>query len=248
MKSKSSKTLPLRWYDPILLLIIPPIVALLIKLWMLSCRVVHIQGYEKAAKALSKSGNKAIFTCWHQRMSYHFHHGRRHRLTMMISQSRDGEYASRVAKFLGFKNVRGSSTRGGSIALRQMTQMVKEGERAGMLADGPLGPARVAKMGSVIMAWETEAPIIPLVWGVDRCWVLNSWDRYILPKPFSRVVVNYPEPFWVPPSTKKEDFEDYRRILEDRLNQATRWCDEYFGSERPWRKVKPEGVPEIGPL
>lgn len=117
-----------------------------------------------------------------------------------------------------------------------------------MLADGPLGPARVAKIGSVIMARDGNAPLIPVLWGADRCWVLNSWDRYLIPKPFAKVVIHYAKPIWVPSSATGKELEKYRKLFEDRLNEGTRLCDKYFGPERPWRKVKKEGVPEIGPI
>jgi lysophospholipid acyltransferase (LPLAT)-like uncharacterized protein len=238
MKSKSPEKIRLRWYDPILLWIFPPIAALLIKLLMLSCRVIKVEGQEGFRQALERSGEKVVYATWHQRMPYHFHHfGSRH-LTMMISQSRDGEYAARIARWLGFKNVRGSSTRGGSVALKEMTQKIREGEPGGMLADGPLGPPRVAKTGSVVMARDAEAPLIPVLWGADRCWALNTWDRYLVPKPFARVVIFYAEPIWIPRSAQGENLEAYRQLFEKRLNQGTRWCDEQFGPERPWRKIK----------
>jgi lysophospholipid acyltransferase (LPLAT)-like uncharacterized protein len=129
-----------------------------------------------------------------------------------------------------------------------MISRIKQGEIAGMLADGPQGPARVVKVGSVLAARSAQVPIIPLVWGANRCWALNSWDRYLIPKPFAKIVICYGEPTWIPESAKREILERFRLLVEERLNQATRWCDEQFGVERPWRKVEEEGMPEIGPL
>ena len=224
------------WHNPILLRLIPPLAALLIKLLMFSCRVVRVEGKERGREALGRSGGRAVYATWHQRMSYHFHYfGSRH-LTIMISQSRDGEYATRVAKWLGFKNVRGSSTRGGPDALKELIQELKKGEIGGMLADGPLGPPRVAKIGSVIMARDAEVPLICVLWGADRCWIFNSWDRYLVPKPFARIVIYYAEPIWVPNSAEGEELEKHRCLFEERLNQGTAWCDKHFGEERPWRK------------
>jgi lysophospholipid acyltransferase (LPLAT)-like uncharacterized protein len=247
MKSKIKNLCSLRWFDPIFLWIIPQLAALLIKIHMLSCRVVKVEGLERHWEALEHSDGKVIYITWHQRMSYHFHHMGPLHLTMMISNSRDGEYAARVAQWLGFRNVRGSSTRGGTAALKKMTRKVTEGEPAGVLTDGPLGPARVVKSGALFMARNTEAPLIPVLWGADRCWTLNTWDRYLIPKPFARISICYAEPIWIPPSAKGEELEDYRRQVEDIMNRATRWCDEYFGQERPWRKVKKNGTPEFGP-
>lgn len=227
---------PFRWYDPVLLRIVPPLAALLIKLLMLSCRVVRIHGLEKAQEAVSQTKGGAVYATWHQRMSYHFHHfGSRH-VTMMISRSRDGEYAARMARWLGFRNVRGSSSRGGGRALREIIERMRQGEIGGMLADGPQGPPRTAKMGSVIMARDAGVPLIPVLWGADRCWMFNSWDRYLVPKPFARVVVRYDEPLWIPAHAAGDALESYRKRFEDELNRGTRWCDEEFGEERPWRK------------
>ena len=248
MKEKTNAQPPLRWYDHLLLKLIPPVVALVIKLLMLSCRVILVEGEERAARAVARAGGGAVYATWHQRMSYHFHYfGSRH-LTMMISQSRDGEYAARIAAWLGFKNVRGSSTRGGSKALKELIEKIGEGEIGGMLADGPLGPPRAAKMGSVVMARDAGVPLIPVLWGADRCWIVNSWDRYLVPKPFSRIAIYYAEPISIPLSAEGEALEVFRRLFEQRMNEGTRRCDRWFGPERPWRKVTEQGVPEVGPL
>lgn len=225
-----------RWYDGLTLRTIPPILALVIKMWMVSCRVVTVRGLEKEKAALARSGGGAVYVTWHQRISYHFHYLCARNLTVMISQSRDGEYAARLATWLGFRNVRGSSTRGGSTALKEMVTLIQGGEAGGMLADGPLGPPRVAKIGSVIIARNAGVPMIPILWGADRCWVLNSWDRFLMPKPYARIVVSCGDPIWVPQETDGEGLESYRRALEDSLNREARWCDEQFGPERPWRK------------
>jgi hypothetical protein len=224
-------------------------VAFLIRLFLFTCREVKVEGQQREAAALAKSGGGAVYAIWHQRMFYHFRKATRHgHPFIMISQSRDGEYAARVAQWLGFRTVRGSSTRGGFKALRELTQKLKQGAQGGMLADGPLGPARVLKMGSLFLARDAQVPLMAVLWGGDRCWTLNSWDRYLIPKPFSRIVLYYPEPMWIPATAKGEELEQHRRVFEQRLNEATRWCDEYFGVERPWRKVKKKGVPEIGPI
>ena len=132
---------------------------------------------------------------------------------MMISRSRDGEYVAQVAAWLGFKSVRGSSSLGGLRALKALGKKIREGEIGGMLADGPQGPARVAKVGSVLIARDAEIPIIPVVWSADRCWIFNSWDRYLVLKPFARVAIFYAEPLWIPRSTRAEKLEEYRRLF-----------------------------------
>lgn len=248
MDNRDKNRSQLRWYDHILLHLISPLAALLIKALMLTCRVIKVEGEEKAADIIRKTGGGAVYATWHQRMSYHFHYFGSRRVTIMISQSRDGEYAATIAKWVGFKNVRGSSTRGGSQALKEMINRVRNGAIGGMLADGPQGPPRVAKTGSVVLARDASVPLIPVVWGADRCWTFNSWDRYIVPKPLSRVVIFYAEPLIIPLDTKDKDLKEFRRIFESRLNRATSWCDEQFGFERPWRKASGKGISETGPL
>ena len=244
----SKKRDQFRWYDILTLRLVPPLAALIIKIWMLSCRVVRREGLDEVKEALLRSGGGAVYATWHQRMSYHFHYfGSRH-LSVMISQSRDGEYAARVAAWLGFRNVRGSSTRGGTRALKELVPKIKKGAIGAMLADGPQGPAREAKIGSIIMARDAGVPLIPTLWGADRCWMLNSWDRYLIPKPFARIALYFGDPIWVPLEADGESLESYRRLFEDSLNHGARWCDEQFGSERPWRKVKDAGTSETGPL
>ncbi|MFO8088410.1 MAG: lysophospholipid acyltransferase family protein [Desulfatiglandaceae bacterium] len=240
---------PLRWYDPILLATVPPLVGVLISSLMHSYRLSAKFGEKAAEAALKRSGGRAVYATWHQRMSYHFHYFGKLHLLMMISGSRDGEYAARLASCAGFRYVRGSSTRGGSQALKDMVGKLNGGfDSAGMLADGPQGPPRVVKMGSLIIARDTGLPLIGVLWGADRCWTFNSWDRYLVPKPFSRIVIKYTKPMWIPTGTSGPALEDLRVEFERRLNGAARFCDLYFGSEHPWRRAKSDDTPEIGPI
>lgn len=232
----------LRSYDRCVLRVLPPLVALVIRVYLGLCRVVTVQGETVQADAVARSEGRAVFATWHQRMLFLARYFSRRRLTVMISQSRDGEYGARIAGRLGFDNVRGSSTRGGIRALRKLSALLARGARAGILADGPQGPARVAKIGAVLLARDAAAPLIPVVWAADRCWVVNSWDRYMIPKPFARVAVCYGQPIWVPPKTRGDKLEAYRLLLEERLNAAARHADRLFGKERPCRREKDAGA------
>ncbi len=238
-----------RWYDPIVFKILLPIAAFILRLLLLSYRLVRIEGAELEKEALKKSGGKAVYCSWHQRLAFHPRYLSKKGVTVMVSQSRDGEFAARLINALGLGDVRGSSTRGGMAALVKLTQKIIKGEtNGGMVVDGPLGPPRVAKMGAVLLAKRSKAPLIPLMWGTDRCWVLNSWDRFIIPKPFAKIVFCHSEPIWVPEDAEDDALEKYKGLLQDRLNTAAKWCDEQFGEEKPWRKVKEAGIPETGPI
>jgi lysophospholipid acyltransferase (LPLAT)-like uncharacterized protein len=236
-----------RGVDAFLMAVLPALAALAIKTLLFTCRVVKNEGMERHDEAIRRSGGGGVYVTWHQRMSYFFYFGGSHHVTTMVSRSRDGEYVARLASRLGFRTVRGSSSRGGARAVRELIRRIREGELGGMLADGPQGPPRVAKPGTLIIARDSRVPIIPVLWGADRCWTFNSWDRYLLPKPFARIVLFAAEPLWIPENAGGKDLEGYRLLLEERMNQGTRWCDEQFGAQRPWRKATEEGMPETGP-
>jgi lysophospholipid acyltransferase (LPLAT)-like uncharacterized protein len=225
-----------KWYDPIILWILIPFFSPFIRLLFLSCRVVRLKGLENEKKAIETSGDRVIYASWHQRLFYHIHRLKTRRVRVMISQSRDGEYVARLINRLGLKDVRGSSTRGGVDALKDLARHMKNGANGGMIPDGPTGPSREAKIGTIILAHMTGAPIIPISWGADRCWVFNSWDRFMIPKPFARISYYYGEPIYVPRSARGPGMEEYRKILDQRLNDMARWCDEAFGEERPSKK------------
>ncbi len=248
MPLKKAVQLKTQWYDPLLFQVVFPLFALLIKMLMLSYRIIRVEGKDRAEEALSRAGGRAIFASWHQRVVVPVPHLIRRKVTVMVSRSRDGEYAARLLHAFGLKVVRGSSTHGGIDALSELIQKIMEGRSGGMVIDGPVGPARVAKIGAVFMAQKAGVPIIPLSYGADRCWVLKSWDRFMIPKPFARVILRYEEPIWVESSGDGKEMESCRRLLEDRLNKGNTRCDKQLGDERPWRKIMRPGVPETGPV
>jgi len=233
MVHKDSIKSAFKWYDPILFGILIPIFSIFIRLLFLSCRVVRLEGADYEEKAIDMSGDKVIYASWHQRLFYHVHRLRRRRVIVMISRSRDGEYIARLVNWLGLRDVRGSSTRGGVDALKDLVRQMRDGANGGMIPDGPTGPPREAKIGTIILGRMTGAPIIPISWGADRCWIFNSWDRFMIPKPFARISYYYGEPILVPHSARVPDLEEFRKLLDERLNYITRQCDDVFGEQRP---------------
>jgi len=220
-----------RWYDPLLLEFVPPLVAVLTKALLSTCAIIYIEGED--------TSGPCIYVSWHQRMSFFARYLAKKNPIILISQSRDGEYGARIARYLGFGYVRGSSTRGGIKALRQIIEHLKKGRPVGILADGPLGPPRVVKTGPVLIASKSGAPIIPLMWSCNRFWLLNSWDRYMIPKPFSKIVIRHGDPLLVPSRLiLPEELEYYRKRLQNILNDYTKWCDEFFGVRIPCKKEK----------
>jgi lysophospholipid acyltransferase (LPLAT)-like uncharacterized protein len=206
--------------------------ALVIKLLSRSCSVEIVSGGRDSLSG-SWAGQTPIFVAWHQRMFAFFEIlGKRH-VGVMISRSRDGELVSRAAEHLGFRSFRGSSTRGSVGALRSLLGALAKRRPVGFLADGPKGPARRAKMGPIAAGRDRGDPIVPLAWNADRKWVLNSWDRYYVPKPFARIVVYIGEPVRVPPGAGRDEMERKRAELEGVLDRLSERADRHFPTRDP---------------
>lgn len=163
-------------------------------IWVLrlTCRIEVVAGSSHADAALAYG---VIIPCgWHQQIvaSGLFLHSLTPRglvLGFLISPSREGEFVSRVATHHGTYTMRGSSSRTGSEALAALEEGTDQGISPMMYADGPRGPARVFKPGSVILSQRTGTPIMPVATAIDRYWQLNSWDKNRIPKPFARITV-----------------------------------------------------------
>lgn len=219
----------MRIWEKVLLKTVPPAAAFLIKHWCGTCRVVERINEEGERNAV-KACNGAVYATWHQRMFYFFEDfGNRH-IVMMISNSKDGDYANDVALRLGFLSVRGSRKKDGHKAMHQLIDLLRQGgHSAGMMVDGPEGPPRVLKMGTVIIARDTGKPIIPMMYGARRRFALISWDRYIIPVPFTDIVIYHGSPIFVPPHASEEECEQIRLHVEHVMNGMADVCDSFWG-------------------
>ena len=186
---------------------------------------------EAGIKRHLREGGKAIAAIWHQRilavLDYAGSFGE-FSPAVMISQSRDGEMIADVYRRLNFRPVRGSSSRGGRKALAAMVADLAEHPFAVHVVDGPRGPRGVVKAGLISMAQHSGVPIVPVAISVTRAWVLNSWDRFLIPKPFSTVFVRWGAPIPVPTDLDDATFELLRSEVESTLRQfqddADRQC------------------------
>lgn len=115
----------------------------------------------------------------------------------LISRHADGEVIARIVEGLGYRTVRGSTSRGGVRALLETAQLVNDGITVGFTPDGPRGPRHVFAPGALIVAQRTGRPIIALGATASRAWRLRSWDRHLVPKPFATVTIRYSEPQYV---------------------------------------------------
>lgn len=167
-----------------------------------------------------------LWALWHETILMSVWHHRDQDVHVMISASRDGELISTIARFFGYSPVRGSSSRGGKEATREMLAHLQEGKRCAITPDGPRGPRRELKMGVVNLARLTGCPVVAFGFAAEHCWRLKSWDRFIVPKPFSRAVFVYGEPVRVP-REGGEDGEYFKRIQAE-LDRVTAEAEAFF--------------------
>src|SRR5215470_14464349 len=162
----------------------------------------------------------AIYCFWHRAMIPSAFHFRNMQIGIMISRSFDGECIARIVEKLGFRPVRGSSSRGGAGALMGMRQELELGHPAVFTADGPRGPLYVAKRGPVLLAQKTGYRICCFHVALERAWILNSWDRMMIPKPFSRASFYITSPLEVPQDANDEQLEACRQKVQADLDRA----------------------------
>jgi lysophospholipid acyltransferase (LPLAT)-like uncharacterized protein len=161
-----------------------------------------------------------IGVMWHEDLLFYGYLFRGTGFTVLASRSRDGELGARVARGLGIRTVRGSSSRGGEDALHELIELARRGESVGFIADGPRGPRHVAKMGPIIAAKLSGRPIVPLACAMTRATRTRSWDRTRIPLPFGRIVCRAGELITVPPDASREECEQLRQRLQDELVEA----------------------------
>lgn len=179
-------------------------------------------GHIDAARAIH--GN-IVWAFWHGRLMGLLHAHREQGIHILASRHRDGEMLGLTIRRFGYGHVRGSSTRGGAGAIRELTRVIRSGNDVGLTVDGPRGPARVVKPGAVEVARLTGAPVVPLTSGALHRRCFSSWDTFELPAPFTRILVIYGPPVVVPRDAGKDVVEAKRRELEDSLNEITDRAD-----------------------
>lgn len=202
----------------------------IVRLYFLTIRIESVN--EEAAVRHLRSGGKLIAAIWHQRIISVIGYARlfgNYRPSVMISGSRDGDLVSDLFGRMNFRPVRGSSSRNGREALAAMVDDLKDHPFAVHVLDGPRGPSGVVKPGLIVMAKQSGAPIIPVYISPSRAWVLRSWDRCLVPKPFSKVVIRWDHPTAVPKEMDEQAFEEIRSGIEKRMLENQRSDDSRLG-------------------
>lgn len=173
-----------------------------------------------------------ILAFWHGRgflMPYVW--DTKHPIHMLVSQHRDGQIISRVISHFGIKTIVGSTSRGGSAALRVILRTLKSGKLVGITPDGPRGP-RMRVSGTVIdIARLSGVPILPCTYSISKGAPAGSWDRFLIGKPFSKGVFIWGEPITVPRNSDEAALADARVHLEEVLNRISAQADDHCGRE-----------------
>ena len=196
----------------------------------LICKTITIEvaGYESVKDIMAS--RRFIFAFWHSRIvliSYLFQGWKG---AILVSASDDGEIIARILQRQGHETIRGSSSRRGFRALARLIKALKEETRPGVVVpDGPQGPRFKVQPGIVILAQKTGYPIIPVSYSAKRVKVFSSWDRFILPFPFTRASLIYGKPVRVPGKLSEKKREDCQKKLEDEMNRITERVDRQYG-------------------
>ncbi len=176
---------------------------------------IEAPGYDKIKDI---PGGK-IMAGWHGRTFAAATFFRHKGIWTIISQSRDGEMQNRIFSRFGFKTIRGSSSRGGIKAAIEAIKVLRTGESMAFTPDGPRGPSGVVQPGIMMMAQKSGAPIIPCGVSATRRWLAPTWDKYLVPKPFSRVVMNFGDPIYVPADSSEDQVEALRLQVEVEMHR-----------------------------
>ena len=167
--------------------------------------------------AVARAGRQPIMAFWHGRILPATVYFRRRGIVVITSENFDGEWIAGIIERFGHGTARGSTSRGGRKALRQLTRDMAAGRPAAFTVDGPRGPARIAQAGAVWLAKVTGNPVLPFHIESDRHWSLRSWDRTQIPKPYAHVALAMGEPLDVPRDADDDGIESARGVLEARL-------------------------------
>jgi len=150
----------------------------------------------------------------------------------IVSPSVDGEVPAKIAASWGAHVIRGSAVRTGAAAMMSIQKVMKQGISIVTAADGPLGPKYEFKTGVALMSKIGSAPIIPISCAADRAWRLNRWDNFLIPKPFSQVVIAVGKPYDIPKKCSLIELEEHRHHVQDDMNNLMNEAKGYFLNEK----------------
>ena len=205
--------------------VIPYLLFGLVYLWCMTLRSKNMN--EEEENHFKNLTGPYILTLWHGRIFYLFYYLRRHPdYFLLISPSEDGDLLARLARLMGYSVIRGSTYKKAVSAARSLIKVLRRNQRIIIIADGSRGPRCVAQPGSVQLAGITGAPIFPMTFGAKNKVILNSWDQFAIPLPFTRCTLNFSSPISLPPKSSEQIIEEKRLELENALNRISKASEE----------------------
>ncbi len=212
------------------LTLLPPLGAILIRLLGMTLRYEDIG--EPGAHA-DRTPQTHVYCMWHRSLLSVAYHFRKRKIAILISPSFDGELITQTIRRVGYTTVRGSSSRGGAAGLLGMQRALDlKCNYAAFTSDGPRGPVYHAKPGGVQLAQRTGGGVGIFYAAPERAWELRSWDRFLIPKPFSTIVVGWQPPVAVPPDSDEGSREAARQAVEGALERARHAVEEHIAAKR----------------
>ena len=204
--------------------VVPRIASTYIRLLRLTMRLEYIPPCRFPVEV-----DQFILAFWHSRfmMMPYWYTGSR--MTVMVSRHRDAEMLVRTLRPFGYEFARGSTTRGGPAALRDLLRRTRDGSDAGIAPDGPKGPRRRVQPGIIAVARMSGLPILPVTFSAARARRVRTWDRTVVPRPFSKGLYLCAEPIVVPRDADRDEQERLRLVLEETLDRITDEVDRATG-------------------
>jgi lysophospholipid acyltransferase (LPLAT)-like uncharacterized protein len=176
-----------------------------------------------------RDNNKPFIYCiWHGKILIPIFAHRHENVHAMVSLHVDGEMIAQTLHRLGIRTIRGSSTRGAQRAAVEMIRALKRGIICALMPDGPTGPRHVFKPGAITIAQKSGAYLLPFTFACSLPFRFNSWDRFVLPLPFSKSVAIYGEPIKVPADLPNEAFEEFRLTVESKMLELEKYAESFF--------------------
>lgn len=190
--------------------------------WSLRFRTEGLEHLHRARR----SGRGGIVVAWHGTTIIPVHFLRRLGVYAMASLSRDGEYVHRLFVRFGWRSIRGSTNEGGARVFRQALRRLRGGALIGITPDGPRGPAGSISDGTVLVAARAGSPLLPMGVAARQRHHLRTWDRYLIPYPFTAAAVVFGEPVHVPHTIDRTALGDWKRLIHDALAAAGRRAEQ----------------------
>lgn len=204
--------------------ILPWMAYIFLHLWCRTLRVTNLSPENE--DHFNNLPGRYIMTHWHSRIFFLLYYFRgRKDWNILVSPSGDAEVLARLGTLLGYTVVRGSSYKNTLAASKELLKALNRDERVVVVADGSRGPRHVAQVGSIQMARITGAPVIPMTFGAQPRHEFNSWDRFVLPLPFSKVTLNFGTPITLEKKVGEALIEEKRQELDCQLNAITQDVD-----------------------